>query len=35
MEGELHSINPQDIANISVLKDAAALLFMVRARLSG
>ena len=24
MEGELHSINPQDIANISVLKDAAA-----------
>jgi TonB-linked SusC/RagA family outer membrane protein len=24
MEGELHSINPQDIANISVLKDASA-----------
>ncbi|MDR1718175.1 MAG: TonB-dependent receptor [Prevotella sp.] len=24
MEGELHSINPQDIASISVLKDAAA-----------
>lgn len=24
MEAELHSINPQDIANISVLKDAAA-----------
>lgn len=24
MEGELHSINPQDIANISILKDAAA-----------
>ena len=24
MEGELHSINPQDIENISVLKDAAA-----------
>ena len=24
MEGELHSINPQDIENISILKDAAA-----------